>query len=354
MVNKILFIAPSNSIHSYKWISYFSDKENYDVTWISFYENSNHYRNKKNIKFYNLSKNTLSNFLTFKKIISNNKFSLVHLHYIGKFSYMLLLFNIRKLIVTPWGSDVKFLNKFSIKYLIIKQILKRASIITVDANYMIDLIQKIYNSKNIHRINFGTDTEFFKPNNISKNPVFKIISLRNLETIYSIDTLINAVDILINQYNLEIHLDIYGDGSERENLANLINKLSLDNYIKLKGRYNYIDLPTIINSYDLYISTSTSDAGLAASTSEAMSCGIISLVSDNSENSFWMSEDSGFLFETSSYKHLAIKIKEIYEMDVKKKELIKNNSRKKIIKFNSFQGEMHKMNLLYLSMNEKN
>ena len=189
---------------------------------------------------------------------------------------------------------------------------------------------------------------------ISSLAIFKIISLRNLETIYSIDTLINAVDILINQYNLEINLDIYGDGSERENLANLINKLSLDNYIKLKGRYSYIDLPTIVNSYDLYISTSTSDAGLAASTSEAMSCGIISLVSDNSENSFWMSEDSGFLFETSSYKHLAIKIKEIYEMDVKKKELIKNNSRKKIIKFNSFQGEMHKMNLLYLSMNEKN
>ena len=345
MSNKILFIAPSNSVHSHKWINYFAKNTSLKLTWISFYPTDIGFRIQNNIQYHDLSKNNiLSNFLFIRKLLKQENFSLIHLHYIGKFSHLLLLLRIKKLIVTPWGSDIKFLKKKSIKYFLTKKLLEKSSLITVDANYMVDIINNISTkTKNIKRINFGTDTSFFLPNNQKKDQKFRIISLRNLEKVYSIDTLIEAANILKNTFQTEIIIDIYGDGKEKENLQNLINKLALNNFVFLKGRYKYDNLPEILNKYHIYVSTSTSDAGLAASTSEAMSCGIIPLVSDNSENSFWMSKNCGFLFTTFSHNELANKIIEIISLTEEQKSIIQTNTRNKIIELNSFENEMSKM-----------
>lgn len=345
MSNKILFIAPSNSVHSHKWINYFAKNTSLKLTWISFYPTDIGFRIGNNIQYHDLSKNNiLSNFLFIRKLLKQENFSLIHLHYIGKFSHLLLLLRIKKLIVTPWGSDIKFLKNKSIKYFLTKKLLEKSSLITVDANYMVDIINNISTkTKNIKRINFGTDTSFFLPNNQKKDQKFRIISLRNLEKIYSIDTLIEAANILKNTFQTEIIIDIYGDGKEKENLQNLINKLALNNFVFLKGRYKYDNLPEILNKYHIYVSTSTSDAGLAASTSEAMSCGIIPLVSDNSENSFWMSKNCGFLFKTFSHNELANKIIEIISLTEEQKSIIQTNTRNKIIELNSSENEMSKM-----------
>ena len=122
-----------------------------------------------------------------------------------------------------------------------------------------------------------------------------------------------------DKFKIQFKIDIYGDGSEKGYLMQMINKASLDNFVSLKGKYQYDNLPTILNKYDLYISSSTSDAGLAASTSEAMSCGIIPIVSNNSENEFWMSNNSGYLYETYSYNDLANKIIYFINLDYESK-----------------------------------
>ena len=38
MLNNILFIAPSNSIHSHKWINFFDKQKDLKISWISFYK----------------------------------------------------------------------------------------------------------------------------------------------------------------------------------------------------------------------------------------------------------------------------------------------------------------------------
>ena len=174
MSNKILFIAPSNSIHSHKWINYFAKNTSLKLTWISFYSTDLGLRIGNNIKYYNLSENNIfSNYLFIRNLLKKENFSLIHLHYIGKFSHLLLLLRIKKLIVTPWGSDIKFLKNKSIKYFLTKKLLEKSSLITVDANYMVDIINNISTkTKNIKRINFGTDTSFFLPNNQKKDQKF--------------------------------------------------------------------------------------------------------------------------------------------------------------------------------------
>tara|TARA_Y100001935_G_scaffold255044_1_gene266219 strand:+ start:5875 stop:6954 length:1080 start_codon:yes stop_codon:yes gene_type:complete len=359
MLNNILFIAPSNSIHSHKWISFFDKQKDLKISWISFYKKDSNIEISPSINYYELSNhNALKIFLFLLKLIKKEKFSIVHLHYLGKFSYVTKFINIKSLIVSPWGSDIKLLKKNSIKYFIVRKILNSSDLITVDADYMFSILNSISrkNNLNIKRINFGTDTNFFKPNNKHKvfNKPIKIISLRNLEKIYSVETIIKAAKILRDKFKIQFKIDIYGDGSEKGYLMQMINKLSLDNFVSLKGKYQYDNLPTILNKYDLYISSSTSDAGLAASTSEAMSCGIIPIVSNNSENEFWMSNNSGYLYETYSYKDLANKIMDFINLEYESKLKLFQNARDKIIDFNSYENEMSKMLNIYKKLNESN
>ena len=64
----------------------------------------------------------------------------------------------------------------------------------------------------------------------------KIISLRNLEKIYSVETIIKAAKILRDKFKIQFKIDIYGDGSEKGYLMQMINKASLDNFVSLKGK----------------------------------------------------------------------------------------------------------------------
>lgn len=354
-MNKILFLAPSNSIHAKKWIeSQITDE--LQIIWYSFYKKT--YEIDKRIKYNEFKSNSLlqiikSLFIFLNKIKEDDP-KLIHCHYLGINLIPLFLLSSKRLIYTsPWGSDVKLVNPKSFKGFLLKIIFNKSKIITVDAAFMYNEVSKFSNKNlyKIERINFGTDINFFKReiNNISRiENNFKIISLRNLEDIYNLETLILAVNELINvnHYN-NILVDIYGTGSKEKELKDLVNFYKLENYITFRGRYDYLSLPSILNNYNLYISTSLSDAGLSASTSEAMACELPVLLSDNSENPYWITNNSGFLFATNSFSSLSKNIIDIMKLPVLELEKIGQNGRNKILIENNILIEMGKINNLY-------
>jgi L-malate glycosyltransferase len=345
---KLLFIAPSNSIHSVKWIEFFLSF-NVEIYWISFYKSRYGLTNNKLIKYYELSyKNPIRIYFILKKILNRNNFYLTHVHYLGRMIYLINFFNFNKLFVTPWGSDIKLLRQYTFKHLVVKKILNQADIITADSNEMLDLVSKISKNNNLKKINFGTDTDFFslKPSLEGTNQI-NIISLRNFEKIYSIETLVESISLLNKNTNYEFYANIYGNGSEYANIKSMIDRLSLNEHIKLHGSYNYDQLPKILSSNHIYVSTSLSDAGIAASTSEAMSTGMLVISANNSDNAFWMSNKCGLLFETKNSEDLAAKILKFASMKIDEKKIFSNNARHKIIKHNSIIGEMNKMTILY-------
>lgn len=344
----ILFIAPSNSTHSLKWINYTLKKNNEKIIWVSFYSKGSNIQIPSKIEYHELtSNNPLFLLYSIKKIFLDKNIKITHLHYIGKSTYIFLFFKLKNFIISPWGSDIKFLHKNFLKKKIVELLLNRSNLITVDAEFIKDIVKSLIKRDiKIERINFGTDTDLFKPmSSISDDKKFKIISLRNLEKIYSINTIIEAISIIEDKRNLIV--DIYGYGSEENNLKQLVQKYNLEQIIKFKGKYSYSDLPEILNSYNLYISSSSSDAGLAASTSEAMACGVLCISADNSENKFWMDNECGILFKTYSSDDLMEKIKCVMLLKDSEIQKIKTNARNKILKYNSYQNEMEKMNHLY-------
>ena len=349
---KILYLAPGNSLHSKKWIEkikYLYPENNF--FWFSIDEFK--YEINEEIKIFSISsekKNRLTKIIysLFKivKLQIENNFDLIHIHSVGTYGTLAItpiLFNI-PFIVTPWGSDIIFGSKKFINTFIMKFIFFRASLITCDAIHISKLISKICPKSNPKIINFGIDTSFFVSKlqgNINDKSI-NIISTRNHEEIYNLETLINTAKDLQNN-DIEYFLTIASYGSQTKMLIKKSQDLGLSKKVKFIGRYDYATLPELLNKHDLFISTSLSDAGIASSIAEAMACQKIVIVSDSGENKLWISNNvNGFLFKTGCSKSLydaiirAIDRKHLWhEIGVKARETI--------LERNDISNEMKKM-----------
>jgi len=352
---KILYLAPGNSIHSKKWI----EKIKYlhpdnDYYWYSFesfqypIDREIHIFSSSYIKIFRIFK-ILNSIFRIGELYIKNKFDLIHIHSIGTYGLFVLIpviFNI-PFIVTPWGSDIIFGSRKFINWLIIKFIFWKASLITCDAFHISDLIKTISPKAKPAIINFGIDTTFFefKRKNGLEDKSIKIISTRNHEPIYNLETLLkSSKDLKNNKVNFS--LTIASCGTKTEMLIKNSIELGLSDIVKFTGRYDYETLPQLLNEHDLFISTSLSDAGIASSIAEAMACQKIVIVSDSGENNLWISNGvNGFLFKTGCSKSLYNAI--IRAID--KKHLwnqIGVKARETILERNDISNEMRKMYML--------
>ena len=130
-----------------------------------------------------------------------------------------------------------------------------------------------------------------------------------------------------------------------------VSKNGLSSNVIFPGYMTMQEMVAFLSAADIYVSSSKADAGLAASTAEAMSIGLPIIVSNNSENSFWV-ENSGLLFDDGDSKGIANAILQI----ANDKELSSNfgtNGRARILRDNDYKTEMSKVNSLYLNICSK-
>ena len=359
---KICFLAPSNSIHSFKWIEYFSLK--HEILWISLEPNS---IGKKisNIEYVELNfsnRNFFQSIIRMRKYIKNFEPNVIHVHSVGTYGFVSLFFpKLKKMkrVLTPWGSDILLNKNNFLKILIIKYALQKAEVITSDAEHMQSEMLAIgIKKEKLNIINFGIDVDHFSHKNPDINTLDEykiktnenvITSLRSLDPIYDLKTLIKAIPEVISNFPNTKFL-IFGDGPEKQNLMNLVEDLKIRKYIIFTGRYNNFDLPNIFSITDIYVSSSTTDAGIAASTAEAMSCEKACIISDSNENNLWIKDGhNGFLFKVGDNSSLAKKINK-FLLDENIRRSFGKLAREKIINKNSYQNEMKKMDKIYRNM----
>jgi L-malate glycosyltransferase len=345
---KICFLAPANSIHSLKWIKYFSEK-GHEVYWLSLHENK--FGNHPEIKFYNLRLtrniflNVLVGFFYLNYLMLKIKPDILHVHCLGINSVACILSFFHPLAVTPWGSDILVSKRT--KWFAMR-LLKKADIVTCDALHMKKIMEaQGVNSNKIKLINFGVDINKFEHRQLKPSgEKFVIISLRSLEDVYRVDTLIRAIPFIIRKLPAARFL-IVGSGEKEKELKQIAANFNVLKNIEFLGYVQNDKLCDYLNSADVYISTSASDAGLASSTAEAMACGLPVLVSDFGDNGLWVGKD--YVFPIGSYEALAEKIIFLLENRLIREEAgIKN--RKIIEEKNNYQVEMKKMEDIYLCL----
>ena len=361
----ILFLAPANSIHSWRWISSFKEK-GFRVVWISLHKYdqtmSKEYCGIKPKCFYRSSSFFINIFFALKYIYlrkSKEKIDLIHSHSVASYGILGAFSRIKPFVATAWGSDVLVTGKSFPSRVFIKYVLKKADLLTCDAQHMSDAICDfgVKRSK-VKVIDFGVDTLKFnklkKPSEkyskeFSNDRIdFNVISLRNHYKVYDIQTLIKSIPIVIEQID-NVQFIIAGTGPETKALEGLVKELNIHNRVLFFGGYNGEELPEIFSAVDIYISTSLSDAGLSSSTAEAMSCCTPVVISDVADNDVWIKNKyNGMLFNAGDYKKLAKIIIELYKNP---SERIKmgEKGRSIIVRNKDSITEMHKMNELYNS-----
>ncbi len=353
---KIAFIASGKSIHSYKWIRSFS--EEHDIIWISISGFDSKFLHDKNIKYfdYNFSRSNLINSIIglFKIIIDVKKLDVLHLHYIGFHALTTLFLRATPIVVTAWGSDVVFAEKSIFKTFFLSYYLKKAQLITCDSAHMKSKILNLSGKTPVELINFGIDTKEFKKRKfdhglkkeislISNNI---IISTRNHELVYDIDTVIKSARIVVNTCPDALFI-IAGSGSLTSSLRIEVENLLLTESVIFVGSLSSIDILRYLSVTSIYVSSALSDGGIAASTAEAMSAEVPCIVTDVADNSEWIEDGvTGMLFKVQDERDLAHKILFLLK-DANLRNMIGKRSRALIQKNNDIHNEMNKMGELY-------
>lgn len=356
---RLLYLAAADSIHAYRWIKYLAER-GHQIYWISLTpltagDPIPNVRLQVIPQWHSKATGVVVATFAARRRLMSEQFDIVHSHYAGTYGLIGALSTKKNLAVTAWGSDVLLSRHSVVKRPLLKFILQRASVITCDADHMVEaMVQLGIDRKKIHIILFGTDTNRFKP--FGKDPKILdqwgarteqiIISLRSLYPIYDIPTLVKAVPIIVQRVP-NIKVIIVGPGPERQALEQLVQESNVAKQVCFCGAVKNTMLPLLLSSADVYVSTSLSDAGLAASTAEAMSCGVPVVITDSGENHKWVEDGvQGFVVKVRDFTALANKIIWLLEHPTEAKTM-GLNGREAIDTRNSYLREMAKVERLY-------
>jgi len=173
-----------------------------------------------------------------------------------------------------------------------------------------------------------------------------VISLRNFHPVYDIQTLLNAVPLVLARVH-SAKFVLVGTGPQEDELRRLAQSLGLGASVNFTGKLPNEDLPGYLASVDVYVSTSLSDAGIAASTAEAMACGLASIVTDSGENRLWITDGlDGYVVAVSDPQQLADRIVNLI-MNEKLRKEFGGRGRQVIAERNDYFKEMAKMGRIY-------
>ncbi len=217
---------------------------------------------------------------------------IVNALYAGGYGFVAALSGFEPLVVTTLGSDLlvdypsSLIHRLQIDYAV-----RKARLVTTDADVVTDmLVSAGVPPVKILKVYFGIDEEIFHPaedRDSERREGARIISTRNLYSIYDVGTLIDAMPPL--RQHVDARLVVCGEGPERERLERRASDLGIEKWIEFKGRLGAGALAGELRAADVYVSTSRSDS-TSVSLLEAMACGIPPVVTDIPANREWITE----------------------------------------------------------------
>lgn len=361
---KICFVGDAGSVHMQRWVTYFANK-GHEVCLISPRPWSGDVPKNidlrvlkmiNGVRFVNIPLTVIQIARILKKLSPD----ILHAHHVTSSGFWSALCGFHPYVLTAWGSDIVIQPKKSrlVKWKAMFA-LKTADMITCDADHMVDRMVELGSTREkIKVIYFGVDTKKFNACHLDKNfrekldiakdsPV--VISLRSLNPIYDLESLIKAVPHVLDHVP-EAKFVIVGNGEQREYLEDLANTLGISGSVKFIGAISSNEMPIYLASSDVYVSTSLSDAGLAASTAEAMASQLPTVITDFGDNGLWVKEGrGGYLVPLRSPEIVAERIVCLLNDKDMRKEFGRFN-REVIEQRNDYYREMDKVEQSYMSL----
>ena len=154
----------------------------------------------------------------------------------------------------------------------------------------------------------GINLERFQPIERDEHKEFRIISVGELNKNKNHSTVIKAIASL---QDADIRYSIYGNGSLKEELEEMIRMYGLENQVELKGFHTHIEEP--LAESDCCIFPSFRE-GLGLAALEAMACKVPLIVADNrGTREFAHHEENCLVCEPDSVEQFANAIRRMKE-----------------------------------------
>ena len=159
--------------------------------------------------------------------------------------------------------------------------------------------------------------------------------------------LIEVINLFRNKYpDTKFHLDLIGDGSERNKIVDRIYEYNLCDYIKVHGYLGREEIDSILDKSSIYLMTSfTESFGIVLI--EAMSHGIPCLAFSSAEGAMDLITDdyNGYLIENRNFDKMVDSIKMLVD-DTNKRQELGKNAREFSLNYTSDKIKQDWLNLL--------
>jgi len=181
---------------------------------------------------------------------------------------------------------------------LLRKLKHQAKIIAISSYIKSLLLEQGFLSSNITVVNYGVDTNLFKPMNVEKPNIFTILYVGRIVFPKGIHNIIIALAKILKK-DKNVQLLIAGDVDEDEEYFNYLKKLirllRLTNNVSFLGKISHADLPSIYNKANVFVYPSIYPEPQGMAILEAMACGVPVVASNiggipdmirNNENGF--------------------------------------------------------------------
>ena len=224
------------------------------------------------------------------KIVNNYQPTVLHAHNVDTSAYIVRLLS--KKYSIPYIVTLRGLNR--VKDEKVKKNLEGArDLIAISSRQIVECEMLV--NKKVNFIPHGVGQHFFKNKENKKiNQPIRLVTVSRLLKLKNIDLVIKS----LSSFEHDFIFDIYGDGTEKYNLSQLIKQHNLGDKVTIKGFINNQDLPSVLLKYDLFIMPSYPET-LGRVYFEAMACGLPVIASKNTGiDGLIVDEREGFLLNS--------------------------------------------------------
>ncbi|MEE3078194.1 MAG: glycosyltransferase family 4 protein [Bdellovibrionota bacterium] len=323
---RVLLLADSNSIHTFKIATMLSSKGN-DVSIFTLSQDTSldeQYQERKiNIRraqrnvspdANDLSKiGYLFSVVALNQYIKEIKPDIVNAHYASSYGLLASIVKPFNFVLNLWGSDVyvfpkkSFFHKFCLKL-----VLFSSKKINSTSESMANEIRK-YTNKEVRITPFGIDLKlFYSERNVFDSDTYNIGLVKGMDVIYGIDILIKAFAIVKrNNPTKNLYLNLYGKGKDLGKFKNLVSRLNLTDTVFFKGFIKNTEVRKAYNKMDLAVFPSRSES-FGVSVIEAMACEVPVIVSNVGGLAEVVAEN-GIILNSNDEKEISNEIQRIIE-----------------------------------------
>lgn len=197
-------------------------------------------------------------------------------------------------------------------------------------------------SKKVIVTGHGIDVDFFRPTSVTSYKLqatsYKILSIGRISPVKNYETLIEAVNILVNEKNLKnIKADIIGAPGLKtqeeylERLKKEVENKNLKDYISFLGPKPYPELPRYYQGCDLFVNLSGTGS-VDKAVLEAMACGKIVLTSNEAFVDILKDKGADLIVKPKSADDLAQKILAMASLDDNTRKELGAKLREEVVK----------------------